>query len=332
MIWNELPKSFTELEPYELSDFFEPLTLCRVEGEKDEWVFLSVMLHGNEPSGLRVAQEILKKYNGKPPRGLILLIGNVVAAKNGSRRLDDQPDYNRIWLGGEGFEFDRAQDVLNELKKIHFFAGVDIHNNTGKNPPYGCINRLDKKLAQLAKRFSKNCVYFINPMEVLSHRLAAMMTGMTIECGLPNDKEQEKNAFRFVDQLLHLDRLAEVTPRADEINIYHSYTKLLIPDACTVSFTGDTSTDFSFFPHFDELNFQSVKVGESIGLVNNEKAKIIVLDEKGEDRSSEYFTYEEGVIRFKKSCVPSMFTKDVRVIHQDCLGYLMEELSVELLK
>ena len=99
MIWKTLPENFVQLEPYELANYFEGLSLVKVEGESSDFIFLSLMLHGNEPCGLRVAQKLIEKYKGRPPRGLVLLIGNVEAAKSSVRRSDKQADYKSNAFG-----------------------------------------------------------------------------------------------------------------------------------------------------------------------------------------------------------------------------------------
>ena len=71
--------------------------------------------------------------------------GNVSAAKTGVRRLVGQADYNRIWPGTQLSacpETRMASDIVGVMTQKPLFASVDIHNNTGLNPHYSCINKL----------------------------------------------------------------------------------------------------------------------------------------------------------------------------------------------
>ena len=61
---------------------------------------MSVLLHGNEDTGLQAIQQVLRKHAGRPlPRALSIFVGNVAAARHNLRRLDHEPDYNRVWPG-----------------------------------------------------------------------------------------------------------------------------------------------------------------------------------------------------------------------------------------
>ena len=54
------------------------------------------------------------------------------------------------------------------------FASIDIHNNTGLNPHYGCVNRLDPPFLHLATLFSRIVVYFKRPLGVQSAAFASV--------------------------------------------------------------------------------------------------------------------------------------------------------------
>jgi succinylglutamate desuccinylase len=108
-----------------------------------------VLLHGNEDSGVVALQSVLRAYGQRLlPRALSILIGNVAAAREGLRRLDHQPDYNRVWPGGKAHtetpEYAAMQQVHSLMQARGVFASIDIHNNTGLNPHYCVISRLDQ--------------------------------------------------------------------------------------------------------------------------------------------------------------------------------------------
>jgi hypothetical protein len=46
--------------------------------------------------------------------------------------------------------------------------------------------------------------------------------------------------------------------------------------------------------------------------------------------ASDYFQVEEGQLCLNRSVMPSMLTKDLEVIRQDCLCYLMERYTAHL--
>lgn len=104
IIKDTLPAGFFEAGPGDLNKLLGGPTLFHLKGEREPALFVSVLLHGNEPAGFSAIQRVLAKtdYGGgtlKLPRSLILFIGNVAAAEAGLRHLPGQPDYNRIWPG-----------------------------------------------------------------------------------------------------------------------------------------------------------------------------------------------------------------------------------------
>ena len=97
-----LPEGLLEVSPKELHTILPEPTLIHLPGKQSAPLFVSVLLHGNEPTGFMAIQLLLRKYKDKQlPRSLSLFVGNVTAAKHNLRRLDNQPDYNRIWPGTE---------------------------------------------------------------------------------------------------------------------------------------------------------------------------------------------------------------------------------------
>ena len=62
-------------------------------------MFVSVLLHGNEDTGLAAAQEVLRRHLSRElHRSLLLFVGNVAAAAANVRTLPGQADYNRVWV------------------------------------------------------------------------------------------------------------------------------------------------------------------------------------------------------------------------------------------
>ena len=102
-IFNHLPDGLLDQEASGLHQVLKGPTLIHIAGRKRRPLYVSVLLHGNETTGWETIRALLKRYpEGELPRSLSLFIGNVRAARENLRFLDDQPDYNRIWSGGDG--------------------------------------------------------------------------------------------------------------------------------------------------------------------------------------------------------------------------------------
>ena len=97
-ILDHIPSAFLSISHREIKDLFDTPTLIHFKGEKQPALFISILLHGNEFSGLQIMQDILKKYQTtdgyKLPRAIWLFVGNVDAAQMGVRLRDGQIDFN----------------------------------------------------------------------------------------------------------------------------------------------------------------------------------------------------------------------------------------------
>ena len=202
-----LPDGLLEAEATELLDLLGAPTLIHLPGEKKEPLFVSTLLHGNETTGFYAIQRLLREYRDRPlPRSVSLFIGNVEAAAAEQRRLDHQPDYNRIWPGtdaGDCPEVSMMQQVVDNMRERHPFASLDVHNNTGINPHYACINRVDNQFLHLAAQFSRTVVYFIRPLGVQSMAMSYICPAVTLECGKVGQMHGVDHAISYLDACLH---------------------------------------------------------------------------------------------------------------------------------
>ena len=132
---NAVPSGLLEVDSMQLGSLLPKPTLIHLPGKLTEPLFISVLLHGNEPTGFLAVQQLLKKYlHRELPRSLALFFGNIDAAAQNARRLEHQPDYNRIWPGTElpaSPETEMAAAVITTMRERRVFASIDVHNNTG---------------------------------------------------------------------------------------------------------------------------------------------------------------------------------------------------------
>ena len=328
-----LPPAFLDCGPTDLHALFPAPTLISLNGRAEPPLFVSTMLHGNETTSLFAVQRLLKKYGEAPlslPRSLILFVGNPAAAAAGKRRLTDQVDYNRIWSGGAGSEHRLAQRVLKRLAEGALFASVDIHNNTGKNPHYGCITTCDNRHLHLAKEFSRQIVYFTEPPEVLSKAMSALCPSITLECGHIGDRRGAEHACDYLETLLHQPAIPDTPVRGSEIDIYHTTASVRVPRGKSISFLSRSGDwDFRFVPGLERLNFTEVLPGETIGWVRDSSLRLEVIREGEMTSGSDVFSYRGLGISAKRRFIPSMLTTNVEVIAQDCLCYLMERWQID---
>ncbi len=330
-----LPERLTSIKPDELHTIFPQPTLMHLPGRIEQPLFISVLQHGNESTGFLAVQALLNKYMERDlPRSISIFFSNVLAAKEGLRRLDHQPDYNRIWPGTEapaGPETIMTQQVVDEMVRRRVFASIDIHNNTGLNPHYGCVNRLDPRYLQLANIFSRLVVYFIRPKGVQSAAFAQLCPAVTLECGKPGQAHGVEHALEYLDTCLHLITISEQPAASRNIDLFHTVAQVTIPDSVSFSFE-EKPVDFRLVNDLDYMNFTEIPAETVIGSVrDHSKIPLLACHETGDDVTSDYFEVnDDGELVLKKNIMPSMLTLDERVIRQDCLCYIMERIDVSL--
>jgi succinylglutamate desuccinylase len=331
-VLHSLPAGLLERDASALLTVLAGPTLIHLPGRQPRPLFVSVLLHGDEITGWQTMQQLLRRYHDRElPRALSLFIGNVTAAALGVRRLDTQPDYNRIWPGGgvgSCGEIRLAAQVLAELQTREVFASIDIHNNTGINPHYGCINRLDHGFLHLASWFSRTVVYFTHPRGTQTAAFATLCPSVTLECGKPGTAHGAEHACGYVDACLHLARVPDRPVAAEDIDLYRTVGVVKIPEQVSISFENEEA-GICFDPKLDHLNFRELQPGTQIARLAEQSAiSLQVLDSEGSDLALKYFCNEEGRLCSRAPFMPAMLTLSERAIRQDCLCYVMERMDL----
>jgi succinylglutamate desuccinylase len=310
-------------------------TLIHLAGRRAEPLFVSVLMHGNETVGWEAVRRLLARYEGgrQLPRAMSLFIGNVEAAARGLRRLPGQPDFNRVWPGteaGESPEQEMMAQVVEIMRARKPFASIDVHNNTGLNPHYACVNRLDTAFFHLALLFSRTVVYFLRPRGVQSMAFAELCPAVTLECGKVGQAHGVEHAEQYLDACLHLSEHPQHPVQPQDIDLFHTVARVTVSPQASIGFA-PTPGDIVFEPDLDRLNFQELPAGTPLGRIDGPGLSLLdVRDEAGRDVRGDYLTLSEGQLCLRRSMMPSMLTRDIDVIRQDCLCYLMERYSLHL--
>lgn len=326
--YHELPPGLLTAEPTALAEVLGGPSLIHLPGRREQPLFVSVLLHGNETTGVFAIQALLRKFQDKElPRALSLFVGNVAAARDGVRRLAGQPDYNRVWPGGEDCDSPEQrlmQEVLDIMQARQPFASVDVHNNTGINPHYACINCIDHRFMHLASLFSRTLVYFIRPRGVQSMAFARLCPAVTVECGKVGQSAGELHVREFLDACLHLSDIPAHPVAAHDVDLYHTVATVRVPRVFSFGF-GEQPVDICFINDLDHLNFRELPPGTTLAQLNGvDGMPLEAVDEQGLEVAERFFTVEGRLLRTRRALMPAMLTLDERVIRQDCLGYLME--------
>ncbi len=330
-----LPAGLLETAPHDLASLLGGPTLIHLVGNREPALFVSVLLHGNEPVGWNALRSLLIGYRKRfgtlrLPRTLSLFIGNVAAAAAGVRRLPGQPDYNRIWPGAESHptpEHAMMRRIVTIMRRRGIFASVDIHSNTGYNPHYGCVNVLDNRYLHLATLFSRTLVYFTRPRGVQSIAMSRLGPAVTLECGKVGEKHGVDHARNYLDACLHLSALPQHPVASGDIDLFHTVAQVKLPEGVSFGFPPGQA-DILLSPELERFNFRELPCGTAFGRVNAPNGvRLEARDEQGRDVAERYFYIAHGELRLKLPVMPAMLTRNEAAIRQDCLCYLMERYS-----
>ncbi|MEZ6107028.1 MAG: M14 family metallopeptidase [Pirellulaceae bacterium] len=322
------PQELQTLPAHRLHERLTGPTLIHLAGRRPEPLFVSVLLHGNEDVGLVALQKLFARCSPTDlPRSLSIFIGNVPAATSQLRRLDGQVDYNRVWPGTEAPPSpERAlmQHVFEIMLERRVFASIDLHNNTGCNPHYACINRVEPTFLHFASLFSRTVVYFTRPKGVQSAAFALICPAVTCECGKVGDESGAERASEFIEAALHLSEHPHSVVSANDVHVFHTVATATIPQHVSFGFD-DPNADLQFDGSIDHLNFQELPPGFVLGRRKTGSSGIVsVRDHENRDVTDDFLVIEGDELRLRRPVMPSMLTLDSRVIRQDCLGYFME--------
>ena len=308
-----------ELPAEKLANVLTGPTLFDFSRDGQSPLFISVLLHGNEISGWDAIRTLLKTHvsKGTVP-SLLLLVGNVVAARQRVRFLDEQRDFNRIWEENEPGEYDWTHEVIREVQARNPWFTLDVHNNTCPNPHHTVLTDNNPIALWAAKKFSDTAIYAHHPKGLLARRCSSFCPAITIEVGIPSEELSTIRARDFISVLM--DHSKESFSARDELVVYRNTIRVVIENASDM----DTSKMPMFDPVLKDWNFKSLECGTEVARMRPSGNNLIAFNEHGIDVSSEYFQIQHDAILLKQDVILSMYTQDSRIAHQDCVCYFLE--------
>ncbi|MYF50385.1 MAG: peptidase M14 [Gammaproteobacteria bacterium] len=314
-----LPPGLLDVEAQALNDWLGAPTLLRLKGRERTPIFISVLLHGNETSGWDGLRQVLRRHAAALPRDLLILIGNVEAAAAGVRTLPHQADFNRIWRPASGV----GAEVLAGIADEPLLAVVDLHNNTGQNPPYAVLTDLSPSSLGLACLDESGVGVFVEePDTVLTRAFAGRTPSVALELGPVADAQAVPRAVRYLDKLFALAEMP--TGRMDDLRLFRTLARVHPPVNAAFGFSGigEGDLDLVLDAAIEASNFRALPAGAEFGVARN-GFNLQVLDNQHQDVTDRFLEVRDGRILAAEPLIPAMYTTDENVIRQDCLCYLM---------
>jgi hypothetical protein len=329
--YDHWPDALLEAPACELWHHLGGPALFSIPGRRGAPLFVSVLLHGDEDSGWRAVQSVMRRHRGALlPRPLLLFVGNVVAARARVRTLPDQHDFNRGWPGTDqpGSPTSRLLHEVFELVRGQApFASIDIHNNSGRNPHYACVSDLAERHLQLARLFGRTVVYYERPAGVQSAALARLCPAIVVECGRAGEPAGVEHATQLVEAALALQELPGRAVADHDLDLLRTMAIVRVPEDASMCFS-EGKADFQFRPDLDHFNFSELRPGTRFGRLGGEGgARLEVVPTHSAAPRDGYFSYDGGEIRLQRAAIPAMLTVSERAVRLDCLGYLMQRIG-----
>lgn len=310
------------------------LTLLHIVGQdRSRLRIVSTLLHGNEPSSIRAMHRFLSA--GQPPAtDLWLLVGAVRAAVGppsfGQRFVPGDGDLNRVWLPPfEGPRAEHARGLLECFAASGAEALLDLHNNTGHNPPYG-VGPDDRDAAlEIASLFGSLFVHSPLRMGTLMEAAAPLMPCATIECGRAGDPAADEVAFRGLSEFLRLPSLGALRGQASNVRVLGDPIRVTVAPGTRLAFGHEAQggADLTLDPDIDRHNFQLLPKGELLGWVAGDALPLRAEGSDARDRSAEMFTLDGRELRSASEWMPVMMTTSAAAALSDCLFYAVHPRS-----
>ncbi len=315
--------TFFSLKAEDIHYHYNKPTLIHLNKELGRPLFISCLIHGNENAGLYAVQKVLKKYAGL--HSFIIFIGNPLAASKKQRHLDSQPDFNRIWSPENFDKYPMTKKVYDYVKECQPIAVIDIHNTTGKNPHFSCINYKNTKTYKFASLFGGPILFFKKPSTVLANILGEFCPSITVECGLPDTEAGVARAFKFIDTILK-NKKSFLDINQQPNSIYKTIAKIKPTALFDIGLNEQPlSLDFDL----EDFNFKEVPIGTIWAEQKSENQMLKVTNNSSEDLYSEYFEIRGSQLVVKKAFIPAMVSLKKTIIQQDCLCYIIKKMSSE---
>jgi hypothetical protein len=324
-----------ESVPARVEDFLGLLggpALITVRGRNDSRTrVVTTLLHGNEPSGLRAVHAWLRTGHVPAVNALIFVaaVRTALAPPGFAYRfLTDHRDLNRCWFppfDGQVGAF--AHEVLRLLRESNAESLVDLHNNTGRNPPYGVGPVPGAAELNLVSFFAERFVHSPLQLGTLVEATRDDFPSVTVECGRSGDPTADASALAGLERYLDEGYLDQRRVRARRIEVFVDPVRVSVRAGVELAF-GDgpvAGADFTVARDIDRHNFERLARGVVIGWLGARGVwPVEALGEEGRDLSRDLFAVRDGVLETRQPVIPIMMTSNRRNALVDCLFYVVQ--------
>ncbi len=306
---------------------------CSVEGV-EEWRVISVLVHGNEPSGFFAAFNFLKQRI-KPNVNLAIVISSIRAAKT-------HPRFTHRYVPGE-YDLNRRFGILDCHDRVTELARqiteyirsrkpslvVDLHNTSGSGPAFAVSVSEHPAIKQLATLFTSQMV-------VTQLIVGSLMEQnfncpvVTIECGGANDLQSHEVALQGLTQLAKIDKLLLDSEATIEVFLHPVRVKAHPGISLNYGTHNNEDIDIVLLESIERFNYRTVPEGTTLGWLNRPLTDCLeVINDHGQDVVTALFEINNQQLIARNPLRVFMATGRADIALSDCLFYAVPLCTVK---
>lgn len=290
------------------------------------------LLHGNEPSGIKAIHELLKNRT-RPATDLGILIASVDAALHephfSHRFIPGEKDLNRCFSPPyEDNQAKLAENIVKTLSDYSPEAVIDTHNTSSHSEPFSVSVRQDVRTLELASLFTDSLIVIDQQLGTLLEYLDPLIPIVTVEFGGFMDPNADRLARELLHRFIVTNHLDQGDPRS--LNLLTHPLRLETEQHLTVTYSSsiDEYADLTMLNTIDQLNFRTIEPGVTLGWFRTDRHhNLVARDSLGNDKYTEYFGQQDGLLTNLVPMTLFMATTDPVVANTDCLLYFRPEPS-----
>ncbi|WP_111656205.1 succinylglutamate desuccinylase/aspartoacylase domain-containing protein [Isoalcanivorax indicus] len=289
---------------------------------------LVTLLHGNEPSGLRGLHTWWRAGLATPATDLLVIIASVEAARTpprfSHRHLPGERDLNRCfrapWQDAPGR---LAQAIMAELVALGPEAVLDLHNTSGRSPPFAVSVLDDARHRAFASLFCDHLIVTDLRLGALMDAAEHLFPTLTVECGGSGDPQADAHAAQVIHRYAASDNLFGALPASDTLKVFHNPVRVELAQGARLSFDPADQADVTLAADITRHNFDLCRPGDTLAALGTSGlAALVARDHRGRPVLGELFTSHDGALTPRQPLHLFMATGRADIAASDCLFYV----------
>jgi hypothetical protein len=218
--------------------------------------------------------------------------------------------------------------VLRLIREADPESLIDIHNNTGHNPPYGVCPRIGSAERELVAHFARRVIHSPLRLGTLIEATQGDFPSVTIECGRSGDPNADAIALSGLERYLHDGTEHVADPNAMEVFTNPRRVTMRAGAELAYGDGPDAGAEFTVARDIDRHNFERLGAGVLIGWLRpGADWPIAAIGPDEHDDSRSLFIRRGDVIETRTPLTPIMMTTNRRAALDDCLFYVVEPVA-----